>query len=112
MKFTKKGNYVLVESFSKSKSISKTLARKPNEYRITPLECPFDLGHGDPKPDQEPNVHWICTCPDFMMGRISRGINPLAHPCKHIVGFLLSEEVGFLEDVLYELNEGDVGGDL
>ena len=94
MKFTKKGNHVLVESSSRSK-----LRGEPNEYRITPLECPVNHGHGvllsgqadDVEAMLEPKVHWICSCPDFMMGRISRGINPLANPCKHIVGFLLSE---------------------
>ena len=84
MRFTKKGNHVLVESSSRTKKRG-----EPNEYRITPLECPFDHVHGDP--EDQPNVHWICSCPDFMMGRISRGINPLSNPCKHITEFLLSE---------------------
>ena len=82
MRFTKKGNHVLVESSSKSKKRG-----EPNEYRITPLECPFGRDHDDIL-SPEPNVHWICSCPDFMMGRISRGINPLANPCKHITEFL------------------------
>ena len=90
MRFTKKGNHVLVESSSKGRK-----AGKPNEYRITPLECPLDCDTivllDDPKRDPKPRVHWICSCPDFMMGRIGRGINPLANPCKHITEFLLSE---------------------
>ena len=89
MKFTKKGNHVLVESSSKSKKRG-----EPNEYRITPLECSFERDRSDHFIDSpEPRVHWICSCPDFMMGRISRGINPLSNPCKHVVEFLLSEGV-------------------
>ena len=87
MKFTKKGNHVLVESSSRSKKRG-----EPNEYRITPLECSFEHDHSK-QGERDIRVHWICSCPDFMMGRISRGINPLANPCKHITEFLLSEKV-------------------
>ena len=93
MKFTKKGNHVLVESSSKSKKRG-----EPNEYRITPLECPFEHDHSDIISAQEPKVHWICSCPDFMMGRIGRGINPLTSPCKHITEFLLHNVKELLED--------------
>ena len=28
---------------------------------------------------------FMCSCPDFLMGRPSRGINPFVHPCKHVM---------------------------
>jgi hypothetical protein len=34
---------------------------------------------------------FICTCPDFMMGRPKRDINPLEFPCKHILALWDSE---------------------
>lgn len=81
MEFIKKGNHVLV--------ISDTIDKKtgrPKEYRITPYACPF---HDD---GVEPQVHWFCNCPDFSIGRIGRGINPLVDPCKHVKEFLAREE--------------------
>ncbi len=27
---------------------------------------------------------WTCTCNDFTMGKVRRGENPFAKPCKHI----------------------------
>ena len=107
MKFTKRGNHVLVESSSKDKKTG-----RPNEYRITPLECPFEHDHiPHDIISQEPRVHWICSCPDFMIGRIRRGINPLTSPCKHITEFLLSD-VEKLLDEDYKGDEGNKGGNL
>lgn len=93
MEVIKKGNHAIV----KSDSVDKEGKRK--EYRVTPLLCPTIANlessllerltlKGDSK-----IIHWLCNCPDFMMGRISRGINPLEAPCKHIE-FLLAQDQG------------------
>jgi len=53
--------------------VMRSMTDPQKAYFISPRACP----HCD-------SIIWICTCPDFTMGRARRGINPFADPCKHV----------------------------
>ncbi len=54
-------------------------------YRVASDSCAIYYTSRFPNPEKEGTWIWVCSCPDFQIGRPSKGINPFADPCKHIL---------------------------